>query len=414
MRIQIITAGTTGSVAPYTGLGHRLLAEGHEVELVVHAKFAASAGCCGLRTRSMAADPFEALMDVHNRLRDEGRSPGALLRFARAMREAAVSLADEILSAADPKADLILLSSIAAPVGRVVARYHGVASMGVFLQPDAPTAAFSPCLMALRAPSRFNRRRGMAVNAGLDVLSAGVYRHLGRKLGLSGLGGRRMRLEREREQWPIWHGFSPSVVARPKDWRPGLEVAGYWWPHECPAWEPPARLRDFLSSGPPPVFVGFGSMMPGDPERLAGLTERALRMAGLRGVVQSGWAGLTADGDDVITVGSVPHHWLMPQTAAVVHHAGAGTTAAGLRAGVPAVPVPVFTDQPWWAAHLVRMGAAPAALPYRDLTAERLAVALRRATGDSAFARRSAALARRLAQEDGAGTVARAVDEAGV
>jgi UDP:flavonoid glycosyltransferase YjiC (YdhE family) len=413
MRIQIITAGTTGSVAPYTGLGHRLLAEGHEVELVVHAKFVASAGCCGLRVRSMAADPFEALMGVHNGLHGGGRSPGALLRFTRAAGEAAVALADAILSAADPKADLILLSSIAAPIGRVVARYHGVESMGVFLQPDTPTAAFSPCLMALRAPSRLNRQRGRAVNAGLDIMSAGVYRHLGRRLGLSGLGGMRMRQEREREQWPIWHGFSPSVVARPKDWRPGLEVAGYWWPHECPAWEPPARLRDFLSSGPPPVFVGFGSMKPGDPNRLAGLTKRALRLAGLRGVVQSGWAGLTADGDDVITIGSVPHHWLMPQTVAVVHHAGAGTTAAGLRAGVPAIPVPVFTDQPWWAAHLVRMGTAPAALPFRELTAERLAVALRRAAGDSTFARRSAALARRLAQEDGAGVVARAIGEAG-
>ncbi|MQM25226.1 glycosyltransferase [Glycomyces albidus] len=409
MRIQIITAGTTGSVLPYTGLGHRLLAEGHDVELVVHAKFAASAGCCGLRVRPMETDPFEALMGVHSRLRKAGRSPGALLEFTRAAGRAAVSLADAIIDAADPKADLMLLSSIAAPAGRAVARYHGVDSMGVFLQPETPTAAFSPCLTALRGPSRLNRQRGRAVNAALDLLSAGVYRHLGRKLGFPGLSGGRERRDRERERWPIWHGFSPSVVARPRDWRPGLEVAGYWWPHECPSWEPPARLRDFLASGPPPVFVGFGSMMPGDPERLADLTVRALRLAGVRGVVQSGWAGLDAKDDDVITIGSVPHHWLMPWTAAAVHHAGAGTTAAGLRAGVPAVPVPVFTDQPWWAAHLVRLGAAPAALSYRDLTAERLASALRQAVGESAFAHRSAALARRLAKEDGAGVVARAI-----
>lgn len=409
MRVQIITAGTTGSVMPYTGLGHRLLAEGHDVELVAHAKFAAPAGCCGLRVRPLAADPFEALMGVHSRLLGEGRSPRALLAFARAANRAAVSLADAVLAAADPKADLILLSSIAAPAGREAARRHGVASMGVFLQPDAPTAAFPPCLTALRPPGRLNRHRGRAVNAALDLCSAGVYRHLGRRLGRPGLGGGRLRRERERERWPIWHGFSPSIVPRPEDWRPGLDVAGYWWPHECPDWEPPSRLRDFLASGPPPVFVGFGSMMPGDPERLADLTVRALRLAGVRGVVQSGWAGLAAEDDDVITVGTTPHHWLMPQTAAVVHHAGAGTTAAGLRAGVPAVPVPVFTDQPWWAAQLVRAGAAPEALSYRDLTAERLAAALRRAVGDPVFASRAAALAGRLAREDGAGAVARAV-----
>ncbi|MCD0447341.1 glycosyltransferase [Glycomyces sp. A-F 0318] len=409
MRIQIITAGTTGSVMPYTGLGHRLLAEGHDVELVVHAKFAAQAGCCGLRVLPMAADPFEALIGVHSRLRGAGRSPGALLEFTRAAGRAAVALADAILEAADPKADLILLSSIAAPAGRAAARYHGVASMGVFLQPDAPTAAFSPCLTPLRGPSRWNRQRGRAVNAALDLCSAGVHRHLGRRLGLRGLSGGRLRRERERERWPIWHGFSPSLVPRPRDWRPGLDVAGYWWPHECPDWEPPSRLRDFLASGPPPVFAGFGSMMPGDPERLADLTVRALRLAGVRGVVQSGWAGLDARDDDVITVGTVPHHWLMPQTAAVVHHAGAGTTAAGLRAGVPAVPVPVFTDQPWWAARLVRAGAAPEAVPHRELTAERLAAALRRATGESVFARRAMALSGRLAREDGAGAVARAI-----
>lgn len=408
MRIQIITVGTTGSVAPYTGLGHRLLAEGHEVELVVHEKFAAFAGCCGLRVRSMAKDPFESLIDVHSR---RGFAGPGLLEFTRAAGQASKALVDEILSATDHKADLILLSAISAPIGRVVARYHGIASMGVYLQPDTPTAAFSPCLMPLRGPSPLNRQRGKAVNAGLDLLSTSAYRHLEKRLGISGLGGRRMRQERERERWPIWYGYSPSVVPRPKDWRPGLDVAGYWWPHECPNWEPPTQLLDFLASGPPPVFVGFGSMMPADPERLADLTVRALRRAGLRGVVQSGWAGLTAEGDDVTTIGTIPHHWLMPKTAAVVHHAGAGTMAAGLRAGAPAVPVPIFTDQPWWAAQLVKLGSAPEALSYKELTAERLAGALRRATGDALFARRSAALAARLAQEDGSGVVARAIGE---
>ncbi|MEU4210948.1 glycosyltransferase [Streptomyces sp. NPDC026206] len=409
MRIQIITAGTMGSVAPYTGLGHRLFAEGHDVEIAAHARFTDVVACCGLGMRALEADPFEELLGAHSRFRRAVRSPGSVLRVVRATEQAALSLVDGILAAVDPKADLVLLSAIAAPIGRVVAQYHDIPSMGVFLQPDTPTAAFSPCTMPWKPPGFANRLRGHAANAVLDTLYATANRSLHARLGLAYRSGHRLRVERERRGWPIWHGFSPSVVPLPADWRPGLGIAGYWWPHECADWEPPALVTDFLAAGPAPVFVGFGSMMPGEPEQLAGITARALRQAGLRGVVQSGWAGLSVMNDDVITVGPVPHGWLMPRTAAVVHHAGAGTTAAGLRAGVPAVPVPVLTDQPWWAERLVRLGVSPGALPYASLTADRLAGALRRATGEPRFARRATQLAARLGLEDGAGAVARAI-----
>ncbi|GHF21384.1 glycosyltransferase [Streptomyces morookaense] len=412
MRIQIITAGTTGSVAPYTGLGHRLVAEGHDVEIATHPKFAPMVTCCGrLRMRPLEADPFEELMGAHSRFRGAQRSPGAVLRLARATERAALALVDGILAAANPKADVFLLSTLAAPIGRVVAQYHSVPSMGVFLQPDVPTSAFPPCTAAWRPPGYGNRLRGRAANALLDALYSAAHRNLHARLGLAHRSGHRLRQERERGRWPIWHGYSPSVVPRPADWRPGLKVAGYWWPHECPGWEPPQQVADFLAAGPPPVFIGFGSMMPGDPRRLGAIASGALRKAGLRGIVQSGWAGLSVQGDDVLTVGALPHGWLMPRTAAVVHHAGAGTTAAGLRAGVPAVPVPVFTDQPWWAARLTRLGVSPGALPYEQLTAGRLAEALRRVTSEPRFARRAVELAGRLGREDGAGAVARAVAE---
>ncbi|GAA2724251.1 MULTISPECIES: glycosyltransferase [Streptomyces] len=412
MRIQIITAGTTGSVAPYTGLGHRLFAEGHDVEIVAHERFEETVACCGLRMRPLPGDPFEELLGAHNRLRGGGRSPLALARFARATERAALALVEGVLAAVDLKADLVLLSALVAPLGRVVAQYHQIPSMGVFLQPDTPTAAFSPCTTAWRSPGRTNRLRGRCANGVLDALYAAANRSLHARLGLAHRSVHRLRAERERSRWPIWHGFSPTVLPRPADWRPGLHVAGYWWPHECAGWQPPGLVSDFLAAGPPPVFVGFGSMMPGDPQRLAEITAQALRKAGVRGVVQSGWAGLSVVSDDVITVGAMPHGWLLPRMAAVVHHAGAGTTAAGLRAGVPAVPVPVFTDQPWWAERLVRLGVSPGVLPFSGLTADRLAGALQRVTAEPRFARRATELAARLGLEDGAGAVSRAVAEA--
>ncbi|GAA1960146.1 glycosyltransferase [Kitasatospora viridis] len=410
MRIQIVTVGTTGSVAPYTGLAHRLLADGHQVELATHAAFEPMVACCGLRMRPLTADPFAGLIAAH-----AGRARG--LAGARALvsstSRAARALVDDLLAAVDPAADLVLLSTLATPVGWLAAEHHGVPSAGVYLQPDAPTREFGPSTLPWRDPGAGNVRRAQLANGVLDALHRSAVRTARRRLGVRASGAHRLRLQRERAHWPIHHGISPSVLPRPADWRPELTMDGYWWPHLCPDWRPPDELVDFLAAGPPPVLIGFGSMMPGDPEQLGKLVVRALRAAGLRGIVQSGWAGLRASGDDILTIGAVPHSWLLPYTAAVVHHAGAGTSAATLRAGVPSVPVPVFTDQPWWAARLVQLGAAGGVLPIEALTADRLADALQQTVRDGSLTRNARALSAKLEHEDGAGAVARAVGRRG-
>ncbi|MGW7431575.1 glycosyltransferase, partial [Streptomyces sp. NPDC054861] len=205
-----------------------------------------------------------------------------------------------------------------------------------------------------------------------------------------------------RQDWPVHHGFSPFVQPRPADWRPGLTVDGYWWPYDAATAELPREVRDFLDAGPAPVFVGLGSPTVPDPERVSGLIVRALRGAGLRGVVQSGWSGLRVEGDDMLTIGEVPHSLLFPRMAAVVHHAGAGTTAAGLRAGVPAVPMPVWFDGAFWAARLKALGVSPGSVPLRRFTTpDALAAALTAATTDPAPRRHAAAVAARLRREDG-------------
>ncbi|MEV0993332.1 glycosyltransferase [Streptomyces sp. NPDC049949] len=193
----------------------------------------------------------------------------------------------------------------------------------------------------------------------------------------------------------------------------GLTVTGSWWPYVDADAELPADLEDFLAAGPRPVLVGFGSMAAGEGERLGGIAVRALRRAGLRGVLQSGSAGLAADGDDILTVGDVPHSLLFPRLAAVVHHAGAGTSAAALRAGVPSVTVPVAADQPFWAARLASIGAATTPVPFRSLTAERLADALAEAVREPSYARAATAATRHMAPEDGTGAVITAVERSG-
>jgi UDP:flavonoid glycosyltransferase YjiC (YdhE family) len=127
-----------------------------------------------------------------------------------------------------------------------------------------------------------------------------------------------------------------------------------------PDWHPPAGLEHFLADGPPPVFVGFGSMEPADPARLSEIVATAGQQAGVRLVIQAGQAGLSqaspAPGDS-IQINDVPHDWLFPQMAAVVHHAGAGTRASGLRAGVPTVSVPRIGDQPCSSPRSARPGS---------------------------------------------------------
>jgi sterol 3beta-glucosyltransferase len=93
--------------------------------------------------------------------------------------------------------------------------------------------------------------------------------------------------------------------------------------------------------------------------------------------------------------------------AAVIHHAGAGTAAAGLRAGVPAVSVPMIGDQPFWAARLAALGTGPRPIRYKRLSAQALAAAIRDAITRPSY--RAQALASRLASEDGTAPVVNAL-----
>ncbi|MEW2418147.1 glycosyltransferase [Streptomyces sp. NPDC046866] len=400
MRILIATAGSRGDVAPYTGLGAALRRAGHEVALAATEAFAPLAAEAGLEFRRLPADP---------RAHGGVRSQRELLRAASAFM---TELGEGFAGAVAQGTDLLLLSTTTAPLGWHVSEATGIPGLGVYLQPTAPTGDFAPTVMGTRSLGRFgNRAAGRFALRMADRVFEPAVARLRESLGLPALTAVGMRRRQEQAGWPVLHGFSTALVPRPSDWAPGLEVTGSWWPYADPHGQLPAELVDFLEAGPPPVLVGFGSMAAGEGERLGGIAVRALRRAGLRGVLQSGSAGLAADGggDDVLTIGDVPHALLFPRLAAVVHHAGAGTSAAALRAGVPSVTVPVAADQPFWAARLAAIGAAPAPVPFRSLTAEGLAGALVDAVREPSYARAAGAAARHMAQEDGAGAVVSAV-----
>jgi UDP:flavonoid glycosyltransferase YjiC (YdhE family) len=284
-----------------------------------------------------------------------------------------------------------------------VAEGFGIPNMGLYLAPGVPTSEFPPPGWATteQGSAAGNLAAGRELLARSGFLYADVLRRVRARLDLP---APTVEAPGPPENWPICHGYSPAVVPRPADWPATVQVTGYWWPARLSEWQPPDVLVDFLSAGPPPVFVGFGSMAPAH-ERLQTVITDAVERAGVRAIVQSGWAELLPIGGDILLVGDLPHDWLLPRTTAVVHHAGAGTTAAGLRAGVPAVPVPVLVDQPFWAARLHRLGVAPHPLPMHELTADALADALRCCLERPAYRDRATQLARRIQAEDGPAVV---------
>ncbi len=392
-RISIIAVGSRGDVAPLIGLGAALERAGHDVSITAYSPFGTMITDCGLRFRELPA----ALESTD----DPARSLAAFASPA-GMRK----LGNAILTAnAGEPADMLLLSPFAELAGHPLAEAKEIPALGVRLQPISATAAYPPTMLGIRSLGcRGNRAIADAGAWLVDRLYGEVVAEFRRDLGLPKVSTRKLRRRRTSADWPVLHGYSPLVAPRPADWRSGLEVTGYWWPPAPSHWEPPEDLAAFLADGPPPVFVGLGSVMTSAARarELAGLFVRAAELTGTRMLVQSGWAGLEAAGDGVLTIGDVPHDWLFPQTRAVAHHCGAGTAAAGLRAGVPAIALPGHGDSAFWAHRLGELGTCAAVIPQRRLTAERLAEAIGKAA-DPGVKADTERIASEINSEDGIG-----------
>jgi sterol 3beta-glucosyltransferase len=415
VRILIAAVGSRGDVAPLTGLGTGLRGAGHDVSLATYGPFEELIAGCGLGFRPLPGDSQLMLASEQGQGWQEGGA-GLMsgIRFVRMITEHMREVNAAILQAARQDTDVLLLAGLVWFGGYRIAEGLGMPSIGLGLQPSHPTSQFLPTGLTARSLGPWGNSvvgRACAIAAGSAVDKAS--KRLWAQEGMPGFSIRQMYRRQEAARWPFIYGYSPSLVPRPPDWREGIEVAGYWWPQHPVGWTPPADLERFLAAGPPPVFVGFGSMNPADAARLTGIVAAARRQAGVRMIVQAGWADLGAvlqDDDDVIVIGEAPHDWLFPKMAAVVHHAGAGTTAAGLRAGVPTVSVPMITDQPFWASRITSLGAGPKPVPYKSLAAGSLTAAISDAVNRDSYRTRAQEIAKQLATEDGTLLVIRALD----
>jgi sterol 3beta-glucosyltransferase len=344
MRIAVICNDTRGGVQPYVALGQGLANAGHDVRAVAPAEFASMFTAVGIPLVPLSGG------DEAAKLRSTGVAEQGVIAAMRLMaRELPARIntwTRETLEACDG-IDLMTGGVGGMVTGLSVAEKLKVPFVQTHLQPIfAPTDAYPgvmlPWMPRWLGSSAMRASHHLSDKAAMMAFSRPMVKARTTVLGLTGS-------PRALGNQPTLYGFSRHVLPLV-----GLHrhVTGYWTLPAGNGWSPPRALAAFLAHGGPIVSIGFGSMASTKPEAVTDLVRGAVRKAGVRAVLLSGWGGLTTrpPSDDLYCADALPHDWLFPRVQAVVHHGGAGTTGAALQAGVPAIIVPFAADQPFWGA----------------------------------------------------------------
>lgn len=431
MNCALMLGGSRGDTQPYIALALGLARSGHTVTLAAPEQFGGFIEEYGLRHHPI---PLDVKSVVSEQLETGTANP---VQFVLRSRRAAGSALEEIASAyaqAVLGADLVVYSPFGI-FGREAANALGIPAVGALPAPflcatrlyqhsffPVPTSTI-PVPAAGEMPGLPRRAYNLLSyplmnQLGFQLLRPAANRGLRKASsvvpGIKPYSLRGPFAEVTNSREPVLHAYSEAVLPKPPEWESkNLHVTGYWHLNTATDWEPPQALREFLAAGEPPVYVGFGSMEGGEEEALTKLIARALSLTGMRGILLSGWGGIGLDArgerlaalpSNVLVVDEVPHDWLFPRVAAAVHHGGAGTTAASLRAGTPTVIVPFFADQKFWGARVSGLGVGPEPISRAKLTAYNLAHAIHVATSDKAMVTRAHLLGRKLEKEDGVGS----------
>ena len=277
-----------------------------------------------------------------------------------------------------------------------------------------PTSEWAfPVLPGLRLGGWYNRLSYTIIATLTGIFLAKYIHNFRLDIGLKPLSKINLLKTGDGRDIPVLHTVSEAVLPRPGDWPTNAYMTGYCFLDSEKEWKPSSALEEFLDTGPPPVYVGFGSMAGRNPQQLARTVAEALQRAEVRGIIATGWGGLSPDSlpDSIMQIESVPHDWLFPRVSAVVHHGGAGTTAAVLRSGKPSVIVPFFGDQPFWGGLVHSLGAGTKPVPRKKLTAVRLTTAIKEAISNPDLLKKAEEIGKRIRQENGVGSSVNVIEK---
>ncbi|ELP31160.1 glycosyltransferase [Rhodopirellula baltica] len=420
MRILVLTVGTRGDVQPYVALAVGLTKAGHEVQICtcqIFEEFIRSQGIDYAPLNNDIRDFMESedgrvAMETTTNLFQAVRVGVRLMPKLTGMMHRQVS---EMWAAADAfQPDLILFHKKAIGAEDFAERLGCRCALAFYLPLYVPTGQ-SPAFGFPRLP--LGRWYNLATYRVIEFITRrSGGRFVGKWRRSQRMSKKRPPYFRHADGSPVaaLHAYSPSVIPRPSDWPDHATVTGYWFLDGATEFTPDPRLVDFLQQGPPPLYVGFGSIFGRDPRATAERVIEAVRLSGQRAILAPGWGGMDLREfnlpETMLSIDAVPHDWLFPQVSAVVHHGGCGTTAAGLRAGRRTIICPFFGDQPFWGRVVHELGVGPKPIPQRRLTPERLAKAISETIDDCEMESRAEQLGKRIRSESGVQNAVRFID----
>ncbi|KAJ5161084.1 hypothetical protein N7492_006476 [Penicillium capsulatum] len=390
LNIVIQVVGSRGDVQPFVALGSKLQRYGHRVRLATHATFEKIVTDAGLEYYPVGGDPAELMSYM---VRNPGLIPSIKSLRAGEIQQKRASVA-EILNGCwksriepDPQHGVPFVADAIIANPPSFGHIHCAQALGIpvhlmFTMPWTSTKTFPHPLANLK------------YNGDNPSLGNLLSYHFVEWMTWQGIGDlindwRKDVLEldpipategpnlAETLNIPFTYCWSPALVPKPQDWGSNIDVCGFFF-REPTQYVPPAELHGFLSSGPSPIYIGFGSIVCDDVENLLNTVTNAIEITGVRAIISRGWSGLQGPSHPHIHyIEDCPHEWLFQQVKAVVHHGGAGTTACGLQNGKPTAIIPFLGDQPFWGHMVSATGAGPEPIPYKALNSRKLAAAIR-------------------------------------
>ncbi|KAJ5771840.1 CAZyme family GT1 [Penicillium odoratum] len=432
LNIVIQVIGSQGDIQPFVALGKELKAQGHRIRLATHLAFRQFVLDSGLEFFNIGGDPEQLMAFM---VKNPGLLPGFkairsgdIQKRRREMKEIFTGCWKSCFIKGDGtelhqiKEDLwseavdyrqrpfVADAIIANPPS--LAHIHCAQRLGIplhiiFTMPWSPTQSFPHPLANLHPQGC---KPTVANFMSYSVMDMMVWEGLGdilntlRKnaLALQPLDTVTARGILQRLHVPHTYLWSPSLLPKPPDWPDNIDVCGFSFLPSQTDYVPPSEITTFLNAGQKPIYIGFGSIVVSNPLKLTNIIFEAVRKTGQRALVSKGWGNLGADEvpDNILMIGSCPHDWLFRQVSCVIHHGGAGTTAAGLALGVPTIIVPFFGDQQFWGNIVARAGAGPTPIPYKRLNVESLSKAIQNALEPSTLDR-AQSIARKMQEESG-------------
>ncbi|KAJ0416475.1 UDP-Glycosyltransferase/glycogen phosphorylase [Aspergillus carlsbadensis] len=412
LNIVIQVVGSRGDVQPFIALGNALQQYGHRVRLATHNVFEGFVRDSGLEFYPIGGDPADLMAYM---VKNPGLIPSMESLRAGDIQRKRI-MVQEMLdgcwrSCIEPdmhtQVPFVADAIIANPPS--FAHVHCAQALSIpvhlmFTMPWSSTKAFPHPLANISGGSAERSVKNYVSYGVVDWLTwqglGDVINQWRKGLDLDEVATFEGPHLAEILQVPFTYCWSPALVPKPRDWPSYIDVCGFFF-RETPKYDPPADLQAFLSSGPPPVYIGFGSIVLEDPERMTNTIINAVNAVGARAIVSKGWSNLGGTHhDNIYYIGDCPHEWLFNHVAAVVHHGGAGTTACGLRNSKPTLIVPFFGDQPFWGDMVAAAGAGPAPIPHKQLTVDALAAGIRYCLSEQASAAASA-IADKMSAESG-------------